>query len=114
MSRFKTLSKTLIAIASAAAALSIMPAMAASATSSETKSQEISIKGYDLSDPADAKAIFEQIQRASDRVCRVTGRHETLRERFLQRTCVAKATVDAVTALNAPVVTELMQEELDG
>lgn len=105
-----TLPKTLATVMTAAAAFSLLPAMAAS-TDVQEKSQDVSIRGYDLTDVNDAKAVLEKIEKAADRVCTISSERATVRERILRRACAESAIGKAVAALDAPEVTALADAE---
>ncbi|MEM7639126.1 MAG: UrcA family protein [Pseudomonadota bacterium] len=105
-----TLQKSLTTMIGSVAALAMLPAMAGSISNANAKSLEVSIAGYDLSDPAHAQIVYYKIQKAAKRVCRHTLARETLRERMDQRQCQETAIQDAVTQLNAPELTLVMLE----
>nr|WP_070958961.1 UrcA family protein [Hyphomonas sp. Mor2] len=103
------LSKLTLSIAVATGALSVSPAMAA-ASDVHTKTQEISILGYDLSDRSDASDLLARIQSASKRVCKIYTNRETVRERSLREHCAEQATATAVQSLNSPILTAVWNE----
>ena len=106
-----TLPKTLTAIIGSAAALALLPAMAASSSEAHVKSLDISVKGYDLSKSADAQIVFYKIQNAAKRVCRHSLVRETLREKADEKVCRADAIERAVAQLNEPALTLVMSEQ---
>lgn len=81
-------------IAAAALAAVIVPALAIASTSAGSASKEISLKGYDLSDPQDVGEIKQRIERAARSLCDNSGR--TLQDRAAQDQCVS-ATVERAT-----------------
>jgi len=106
------LPKTLVALAAATAALSMAPALAASATIHE-QSKEISVIGYDLNDAADAEIVLGKIQSAAKKVCTLSVNRDTLRERAQRRRCADKATTIAVESMSSPTLSGLWQEKLN-
>ena len=107
-----TFSKPLTVSVIAATACALLPAMAATEFDLEKKQIEVSIQGYDLTNPSDASEVFQMINSASKRVCKTPGVRETLRERVLQNKCRADAIISAVASINAPELTEIMQVEM--
>jgi UrcA family protein len=107
-----TLSKTITTIIASTAALSLLPAMAAVKADPVEKTQTVSIKGFDLTNIVDAQALLQRIESASRVVCRLNSNRETLRERQIRRSCEQEATANAVKALDAPVVTAVMEDKL--
>lgn len=105
-----TLSKTIATLVSATAALSLLPALAATSTT-QVKTEDVSVKGYDLAETTDANQIFAKIEQAAERVCTISGVHDGPREKVLRRACASEAIANAVAALNAPEVTALMREK---
>ncbi|MEO1660331.1 MAG: UrcA family protein [Pseudomonadota bacterium] len=106
------LPKTLAAIAGSAA-FAILPAMAGSAPSSDVEKIEISTKGYDLSQPADAKIILSKINRAADQVCGRTNIRQALSQRVIAQQCHEEAVTRAVESIDSPVLTSAMQSRFD-
>jgi UrcA family protein len=107
-----TFSKTLTITLIAASASALLPALAATKTAHE-KQLEISLRGYDLANAADATEVFEMINSASERVCRITGSRQTIRARLDERRCRVDAVIKAVASINAPQLTEIMHEKMD-
>lgn len=107
-----TFSKTLTAALISASACALLPAMAATEFDPQEKQIKVSISGYDLTNAADASEVFQMISTASKRVCQTAGVRETLRERVLQNKCRADAILSAVTSIDAPQLTEIMQDKL--
>ena len=105
-----TLPKTLTAMIGSAAALAMLPAMAGSTSDTNVKTMDVSIAGYDLTDPAHAQIVYYKIQKAAKRVCRHSLARETLREKIDEKNCCAQAVERAVTQLNAPQLTLVMTE----
>lgn len=108
-----TFSKTLTTALISASACALLPAMAATEFEPQEKQMEVSIRGYDLTNVADATEVFEMINAASKRVCKTAGVRETLRERVLQNKCRADAIISAVASINSPQLTEIMQTKLE-
>ncbi|MEL7541882.1 MAG: UrcA family protein [Pseudomonadota bacterium] len=106
-----TLPKSLTTLLGSALALSMLPAFAGSTTDEHVKTMEISIAGYDLSDPADAKRVYGKIQSAAKRVCKTTTARQTLRERADEMACRADAIAQAIVALDEPVLTLVMSQD---
>lgn len=107
-----TLPKTIVTLVSATAALSLMPALAAISTT-QVKTEDVSVKGYDLAETTDANQVFAKIEQAAERVCTIVGVRDNARERILRRACASDAIANAVAALNAPEVTALMDAKSD-
>lgn len=107
-----TLPKTLATLASATAALSMLPALAASAPAQE-KTAEVSVTGYDLSKRSDANIVFQRIERAAKRVCAISGIRESAKDRVDRSSCASEAIANAVAALNAPELTALMEAKTE-
>ena len=108
-----TFSKTLTTALISASACALLPAMAATDFAPQKKQVQVSISGYDLTNPADAAEVFQMINTASKRVCKVAGVRETLRERVLQNKCRADAIIGAVASINSPQLTEIMETQLN-
>lgn len=89
---------TRFSIAAAALAAVIAPAMAIAATHNDAPSREISLRGYDLSDPNDRREIEGKIDRAARQLCD-SGVTRTLSERGAQADCVAAAKAKAMGEL---------------
>ncbi len=105
-----TLQKSLTALIGSAAALAMLPASAGSSLGSSVKTLDVSIAGYDLSDPAHAQIVYYKIQKAAKRVCRNTLVRETLREKLEEQDCRETAIEEAVAQLNEPAITLVMLE----
>ena len=108
-----TFSKTLTTALVAVSASALLPALAATKTAAQEKQLEISLRGYDLANTADAAEVFNMINAASKRVCRDTGARETLRGRLDEKRCRADAVIKAVASINAPQLTEIMHDKMD-
>lgn len=105
-----TLSKTTTAILGSIAALAILPASAGSTDDATVRTIDVSISGYDLTDPADAKKVLSKIQSAAKRVCRSSQARQTLRERAEEFACRASAISEAVNDLDFPELTAALEE----
>ncbi len=105
-----TLSKSLTTVLGSALALSLLPAFAGSTADTHTKSLELSIADYDLSDPADAKVVYGKIRSVAKRVCKRTTARQTLRERAEEMQCRSDAIAQAIADLDEPVLTLVMRE----
>ncbi|MEL7030718.1 MAG: UrcA family protein [Pseudomonadota bacterium] len=105
-----SLSKSLTTILGSALALSMLPAFAGATTDTHAKTMEISIAGYDLSNPDDAKLVYGKIQTAAKRVCKTTTARQTLRERADEMRCRADAVAKAIVELDEPVLTFVMNQ----
>ena len=105
-----TLPKSLTTTIGAALALSMLPAFAGSVTDTDSKSLEISIAGYDLSNPDDAKLVYGKIRSAAKRVCKRSTARQTLRERAEEMQCRADAVAKAIVELDEPVLTFVMRQ----
>ncbi|MEL6725169.1 MAG: UrcA family protein [Pseudomonadota bacterium] len=109
-----TLSKTITTIVASTAALSMLPALAATKADTQVKTKEISIAGYDLTSVADAEALLTKIEAAAKSVCKVSANRETVRERMLRTACEDQAISDALESLDSPEVTALISEGSEG
>lgn len=105
-----TLPKTTTAILGSIAALAILPASAGSTDDSVVKTINVSISGYDLTDPADAKTVLSKIQRAAKRVCRNSQARQTLQERAEEFACRTSAISEAVNNLDFPELNAALEE----
>lgn len=103
-----TLPKTLASIALATSTLAMVPAFAAT-SDVHVKNQDVSILGYDLSDRADAERVLSKIEKAAERVCRLSTARVTLQERKLRTQCAEKAVDVAVGSLQSPTLTEALR-----
>ena len=106
-----TLPKTLTTLIGSAAALALLPAMAASTADTHVKSLEVSTSGYDLSKSADAQIIYYKIKKAAKRVCSNALVRQTLREQAEERACRDEAIERAVSQLDEPVLTLVMNTQ---
>ena len=104
-----TLSKTATALIASTAALFALPAMAGSTDDVTSRSLDVSIAGYDLSDPADAKTVLSKIELAAKRVCSHSTARQTLRERAEEFTCRTNAVTAAVAKLDVKELTAAME-----
>jgi len=95
------------------AAMALLPAMAASTDGGTKKSVKLSIAKYDLNDPEHAKIVYGKIRQAAKRVCRFHYDRPTLAQRAEEMQCRAAATTQAVSQLNAPELTVLMEGRAD-
>ncbi|MEM7458774.1 MAG: UrcA family protein [Pseudomonadota bacterium] len=105
-----TLPKSLTTLLGSALALSILPAVAGTAPDTDSKSLEISLAGFDLSDPSDAKIVYSKIQSTAKRVCSRSTARQTLRQHADEMRCRADAVTQAILALDEPVLTLVMTE----
>lgn len=103
-----TLPKTLTALIGSAFAIAAVPTIANAAPDYDVKSVEIAISGYDLAKPEDAETIYKKIQTAAKRACRTSTSRQSLRERAEELDCREEAITQAVTQLNEPVLTLVM------
>ena len=105
-----TLTKTATAILGSIAALAMLPASAGSAKDVTIRTIDVSVSGYDLNDPADAKIVLSKIERAAKRVCRNSQARQTLRERAEEFACRTSAISEAVNDLDFPELTAALEE----
>ncbi len=103
-----TLPKTLTALIGSAFAIAAVPMIANASPDYDEKSVEIAISGYDLAKPEDAEIVYKKIQKAAKRACRNSMSRQSLRERAEELDCREKAITQAVTQLNEPVLTLVM------
>jgi len=104
-----TLPKALTAAIGSAAALAMLPAMAASKDEVTKKTVDVSIAGYDLSNPEDAKIVYGKIQSAAKRACRLPNEAKTVAQRADELKCRVAAVNAAVSQLNSPELTLVME-----
>ncbi|MEO1321610.1 MAG: UrcA family protein [Pseudomonadota bacterium] len=104
-----TLPKALTAAIGSAAALAMLPAMAASKDDVTKKTIDVSISGYDLSDPEHAKIVYGKIQSAAKRVCRLPNAAKTLAQRADEMQCRVSAINAAVSQIGSPELTIVME-----
>lgn len=100
--------KTFAALVCSAFALSAVPAMAGPSPKLDVRTVEISISSYDLAKPADAQIVFDKIQYAAKRACRRSVGRQTPRDRIEEQDCREEAIARAVTQLDEPVLTLVM------
>lgn len=95
-------------IALAAVALSgaiVLPASAGS--EEEVPTRTVSLAGIDMHSEAGAKIVYQRIENAADRVCRVNTGRRSLREIEPAKACAENAVDVAVKTLNVDEVTAL-------
>lgn len=106
-----TLSKTVTTIIASTAACAMLPAMAAIKTDTVEKTMEISIAGYDLTSATDAQALLASIEKAAERVCKISSNRSTVREMMLRRACEENAIAQTVESLDAPQVSAAYEDQ---
>lgn len=106
-----SLPKTVTVIFASVAALASLPAMAASTSDVTTRTVDVPIAGYDLTDPKDARIVFSKIQRAAKRVCRNSNGERSIREQTEALVCQSNAIANAVSKLDMPELTQIMVED---
>jgi len=106
-----TLPKPLTALIGSAFALAAVPAIASASPDYDVKSVEIAISGYDLAKPEDAEVLYKKIKKAAKRACRNSMSRQTLRERVEESDCRDEAILRAVTQLDEPVLTLVMNRQ---
>ena len=105
-----TLPKTATIFFASIAACATLPAMAGSTSESTVRTVDVSIAGYDLTDPADARTVFSKIQRAAKRVCNNPNGDRSVRDRADSIACQSNAIAEAVAKLDMPELTEVMSK----
>ncbi len=85
--------------------------MAGPSSNLDIRTVEISIAGYDLADPEHAETVSGKIDRAAKRACGYSLARQTPRERMEERVCRDDAIARAVTQLDEPVLTLVMNAE---
>ncbi|MEL6862035.1 MAG: UrcA family protein [Pseudomonadota bacterium] len=103
-----TLPKTLATAIAATASLALLPAFAAE--TEQVKTLELSIADYDISNPADARAVVKKIERAARKVCTLDRGPVPLHERLQRERCEREAVANAVQSLNSDVVIAAFEE----
>jgi len=106
-----SLPKTVTVMFASVAAFASLPAVAASTSDVITRTVEVPIAGYDLTDPQDARIVFSKIQRAAKRVCRNSNGERSIRERAEAVVCQSNAIASAVSKLDTPALTKVMFED---
>lgn len=101
--------KTLIT-AIAVAGLIAMPSHAGATDA--PKQKEVSIAGYDLTTDEGAEMVLIKIEQAAERVCDFSTSRRDLKSVQFEKKCVAEAVANAVTALDAPRVSEIYTSKL--
>ncbi len=100
--------KTLAALICSAFAVSALPSMAAASPKPDVKTVEVSIAKYDLATPEDAQVVYDRIKRAAKRACRRSVAQKTPSEHIEERNCRDQAIEQAVTQLDEPYLTLVM------
>jgi len=85
-------------VAVAAAAAFVVPAIGFAAHADSAPAKEISLKGYDLTDPQDVQAIERRIESAARDLCTSGGR-ATLEQRMAQTECMQTSKSAAMAKL---------------
>jgi len=106
---FPKLTRTLVLVLGVGSALAL--ANPPPACSHEPSQIAVSYRDLNLSQPADVRALYQRLQRASSSVCGEVPRRELSRHLAWQR-CYDAALEDAVVQINAPQLLALHRSEL--
>ena len=97
-----TLPKTFAIAAAATASLAFLPASAGQ--TEQTKTLEVSIADYDISNPADARTVVQKIKNAARKVCTLDRGPVPLHERAQRERCEREAVANAIKSLDSEMV----------